>query len=122
VIDPDFAWLAAALPLAGFASYLRDTVRGKAQPNRVSWALWALAPLVAFVAELVQGTTLQVASVTLALGVGPLLVVLASLATPFWAPARSNNPPPRPEPSLSLAYAQAGEKIRAAYRASHIPF
>jgi hypothetical protein len=80
VISQHWAVLATALPLAGFASYARDTLAGRARPDRVSWALWAAAPLIAFAAEVASRTSLQVALVTLALGTGPLCVLAASLA------------------------------------------
>jgi hypothetical protein len=90
VLSPDFAVLAAVLPLAGFASYLRDTMRGRTRPNRVSWSLWATAPLIAFAAELAQRTSLKVALLTFALGAGPALILAASFACPraYWAPTR----------------------------------
>jgi hypothetical protein len=90
VLSPDFAVLAAVLPLAGFASYLRDTLRGRTRPNRVSWSLWATAPLIAFAAELAQRTSLKVALLTFALGAGPALILAASFACPraYWAPTR----------------------------------
>lgn len=78
MIDQHFGILAALLPLAGFASYIRDTLKGKTQPNRMSWSLWAVAPLISFAAELAQHASLDVASLAFTLGFGPLLVVVAS--------------------------------------------
>jgi hypothetical protein len=77
---------AAVLPLAGFASYIRDTLRGRAQPNRMSWSLWAVAPLIAFGAELAQHVSLDVALLSFALGFGPACVVAASFVNPvaYW--------------------------------------
>jgi hypothetical protein len=80
VISQNFWIVAALLPLAGFGSYIRDTLRGAVQPNRVSWALWATAPMIAFAAELAAGTSLRVAAVTFSLGAGPLLVLAATFA------------------------------------------
>jgi hypothetical protein len=81
VIDPRFAVLGALIILTGNAAYARDTVRGNTQPNRVSWMLWALAPMIAFAAQVVQGVGLN-AVLTLAVGLGPLLVVAASFLDP----------------------------------------
>jgi hypothetical protein len=81
MISGGFGWLAVALPLAGFASYFRDTLRGRIQPNRVSWALWAAVPGIAFAAELAQHVGLRIALVTLALAIGPAAVLAASLVS-----------------------------------------
>jgi hypothetical protein len=81
VIDPRFAILGALIVLTGNAAYARDTVRGETQPNRVSWMLWALAPMIAFAAEVAQGVGLD-AVLTLAVGFGPLMVVAASFLDP----------------------------------------
>ena len=58
-----------------------DTVRGNTQPNRVSWMLWTLAPMIAFAAEVTQSVGLQ-SLLTFAIGFGPLLVVCASFLDP----------------------------------------
>ena len=90
MISPGFAWAAIALPPAGFASYVYATLRGKTKPNRVSWSLWAAAPLIVFPAEIAEGAPLRTALVTLALGAGPVLVLAASFANPqaYWKPGR----------------------------------
>jgi hypothetical protein len=82
VTGQDLAAAGALLPLAGFASYLRGTLRGTTQPNRVSWALWAAAPGIAFAAQVAGGTSLRAALVTLTLGLGPAVILAAS----FWNP------------------------------------
>jgi hypothetical protein len=81
MIDAHFAILGALIVLTGNAAYARDTVRGNTQPNRVTWVLWGLAPMIAFAAEVVQGVGLN-AVLTLAVGFGPLLVVAASFLDP----------------------------------------
>lgn len=85
MIDRHFAILAALITLGGSAGYALDTLRGKTQPNRVSWVLWTLAAMIAFAAELVQHVGVA-ALLTLALGFGPLLVVVASFVDPraYW--------------------------------------
>ena len=77
MIDRHFAILGAVIAVAGSAGYALDTLRGRTQPNRVSWALWALAPLIAFAAELSQHVGLK-SLLTLAVGLGPTLVLIAS--------------------------------------------
>ena len=81
MIDARFAILAAVITVAGNAVYAVDTVRGNTQPNRVSWMLWTLAPMIAFAAEVTQSVGLQ-SLLTFAIGFGPLLVVCASFLDP----------------------------------------
>ncbi len=79
MLNPKFAIIGAIIGLLGCVGYAWDTVRGKTKPNRVGWSLWALAPLVAFAAELSQGVKLQ-SLTTFSAGFGPLLVLVASFA------------------------------------------
>ncbi|MBU1292816.1 hypothetical protein KJ819_01975 [Patescibacteria group bacterium] len=61
----------------GIFSYIRDTVRGKVKPNRVTWLLWAIAPLIATAAAISDGVGWAVLPVFLS-GFGPLLVFIFS--------------------------------------------
>ena len=58
-----------------------DTIRGRTQPNRVTWLLWAVAPLLAFAVEINKGVGLR-ALLTFTVGFGPLLVFGASFVNP----------------------------------------
>jgi hypothetical protein len=77
VIPIQFVFVAAGFSLVGIATYVADTLRGRSHPNRVTWFLWALAPLIAFVAQIQQGVGLQ-ALLTFMVGFGPALVFVAS--------------------------------------------
>jgi hypothetical protein len=85
MLDPRFVFLGAAINLAGVVVYARDTLKGSTKPNRVTWTLWALVPLIAFAIQLSEGVGL-VSVLTLAAGIGPLVVLAASLANPkaYW--------------------------------------
>ena len=72
-----FAVIGAVIASIGGFVYLYETIRGTAQPNRVTWLLWFLLPMIAFVAQRVQGVG-AVSWVTFASGFTPLLVVVAS--------------------------------------------
>jgi len=65
--------------------YVRDTIRGDTSPNRVTWSLWALAPLIATVAAVSDGVSWAVLPV-FAAGLGPLIVVFTSYLKPkaYW--------------------------------------
>lgn len=75
-----FIYVAAAMRILGGLAYVRATLSKQASPHAVSWLLWAITPLVTFVAEVTVGVGL-IAIVTLAMGVSPILVVLAALKT-----------------------------------------
>src|SRR4051812_25550094 len=77
MINQNFIILGAIIASIGSLSYLIDTIKGKVKPNRVSFLLWSLAPLIAFVAELRQGDGLQ-SLLTFEVGFLPLTIFIAS--------------------------------------------
>lgn len=77
MISEKFVILGALINLGGTIGYVRATLAGRARPNRVTWSLWALAPLIAFAAELGEGVGL-VALMTFMAGFGPLMILTAS--------------------------------------------
>jgi hypothetical protein len=77
MISENFVFLAAALNLIGSLGYVRDTLWGHTKPNRVTWFLWALAPLIAFGAMIDEEVGVQ-SLMTFMVGFGPLLVFVAS--------------------------------------------
>lgn len=75
---PDyFAIIGAVLGSLGGLYYLYETAVGKVQPNRVTWLLWGLFPMIIFVAQRVQGVE-NLSWATFAAGFNPLLIVLVS--------------------------------------------
>jgi hypothetical protein len=85
MIDPHFVFLGALLSLLGSASYALQTVRGKTRPNRITWFMWGSAPIIGFFAQLDKGVGLP-AVMTLAIGVGPAIIFVASFFNPagYW--------------------------------------
>ena len=77
MLNGNFVYLGVAIFSIGGISYLIDTLRGKVQPNKVTWLLWAISPLVAFAAEIVQGVGL-ISLTTFIAGFLPLLIFMAS--------------------------------------------
>ena len=77
MIDQRFVFLAITLNSLGAVTYVADTLRGTVSPNRVTWFLWAVAPLIAFSAQVVEGVGLP-ALMTFMAGFTPLLVFIAS--------------------------------------------
>jgi hypothetical protein len=81
MINVHFVYLGATLGAVGSLVYVWDTLRGTTQPNRVTWLLWAFAPLLAFAVELHSGIGLR-ALTTFIIGFMPLLVFIASFHNP----------------------------------------
>jgi len=77
MINPNFVILGAVIALAGTSRYVLDTLEGKTRPNRVSWFMWTLAPMIAFAAEIHQGVGVRSLATFMA-GFCPLLVLIAS--------------------------------------------
>ncbi len=65
--------LGAVIQLVGVLSYIRGTLRGETKPNRVTWLLWGVIPMIATVASLSDGVRWAVLPVFMA-GLGPLLI------------------------------------------------
>lgn len=77
MIHENFIIVGFILMLIGGLSYAIDVFKGRAKPNRVTWFLWTLAPLIAFAAEIDKGVGMQ-SLLTLSVGISPLIVLLAS--------------------------------------------
>ena len=77
MINENFIYLGAFIFSIGSISYIIDTFKGKTKPNRVTFLLWAIAPLIAFFSEISQGVGLQ-SLLPFIVGFFPLLIFLAS--------------------------------------------
>ncbi len=77
--------LGALAQLTGITFYIRKVLQGETKPNKVSWLMWSIAPLIATAAGLSAGVTWAVLPVFMS-GFGPLLVFIFSLASPksYW--------------------------------------
>lgn len=58
--------------------YIRAMIKGKARPNRVTWLMWSVAPLIATSAELTSRVGLAILPVFMN-GFCPLLIFVSSL-------------------------------------------
>jgi len=70
--------VSALLLLWGGSAYLRDTLAGRTKPNRVTWFLWALAPLVSFGAAFSADADNWASVRVLVGGVVPAVIFLGS--------------------------------------------
>lgn len=77
MLNQNFVIIGTLIGTAGAIAYLRDTIKGKVKPNRVSFLLWAIAPMIAFVAQIQQGVGLE-SLMTFSTGFLPFLTFIAS--------------------------------------------
>jgi len=70
-------FVGAAVQMIGVFFYIKETLKGNTRPNKVTWLLWAIAPLIAAFAAISDGVKWSVLPVFVA-GLGPLLIFLAS--------------------------------------------
>jgi len=78
VINDNFVFLGAAIFAFGSIGYFLDTLKGKVKPNRVTWFIWTLAPLIAFAAQIKEGVGIHQSLLTFMVGFIPLLIFIAS--------------------------------------------
>jgi hypothetical protein len=73
-----FAYFSILIGLSGAFFYIKDTLLGHTQPNRVTWIFWSIAPLVGVYVSYHSGVAFPLLLSTFMAGFGPLLVVIAS--------------------------------------------
>ena len=77
MLNPHFVILGAVIAFAGNLNYLLNVLRGRTRPNRISWMMWALAPMVIFAAQIHAGVGLR-SLMTFVAGFNPLTIFIAS--------------------------------------------
>ena len=77
MINQNFIYLGALIFFLGSIGYFAETIQGKVKPNRVTWFLWGLSPMIAFIAQINQGVGLQ-SLLTFMVGFVPILILFAS--------------------------------------------
>jgi hypothetical protein len=77
VLPEYFAIIGAIIGSLGGFYYLYETIVGKTQPNRITWLLWGIFPMVIFVAQRAQGVE-GLSWASFVAGFTPLLIVAAS--------------------------------------------
>ena len=73
--------LSALISISGASFYIRDTLKGRVKPNKVSWSMWALAPIVATCAAMSAGADPWATVRIFLSGFMPLLIVLVSFVS-----------------------------------------
>lgn len=55
MLNPVFLFIGFAINLFGTGGYVIDTLKGKIKPNRVTFLIWPIAPLITFASQISQG-------------------------------------------------------------------
>ena len=76
-IEHIVASLILVIQLTGVFFYIRSMALGSTRPNRVTWFIWALAPLIATGFAIKAGAGISILPVFMA-GFNPILVLIAS--------------------------------------------
>lgn len=84
-------FLAAFASLASGGVYIYAMLKGSAKPNRITWLMWTIAPLIASAAEVSSNVGLAVIPVFIN-GFTPLLIFLSSFAVKkaYWKVRKSD--------------------------------
>ncbi len=77
MLSYNFIYLGIFIYLTGSYAYIRDTIRGKVKPNKVSFSMWSLASFIAFAAAIDEGVGIH-ALITFIVGAVPLTILLLS--------------------------------------------
>jgi hypothetical protein len=80
MLSENLIYIAVLIQVGATAGYACDTWRGKIQPNRVTWFMWALAPFIAWVAELVGGVGFFLSLPVFMIAFEPVVILACSLA------------------------------------------
>lgn len=86
MISQQFIWLALTISVFGASAYIRDTLKGETKPNRVTFFLWTVAALVAYLSQHSGGSSIQNVY-TLALALLSFAILAASFVDKkaYWA-------------------------------------
>lgn len=77
MLNENFVIFGILLSIIGNFSYFLDTIKGKIQPNRTSFFLWSLPPLITFFVEIKQGVGIQ-SLLPLTIGLLPIFIFVAT--------------------------------------------
>lgn len=77
MLNENFVILGFVIQMLGSLRYLIKTIQGEVKPNKVTFFMWSLAPLIAFAAEIKQGVGIQ-SLMTFSVGFSPLVIFVAS--------------------------------------------
>lgn len=87
-----FAYLTIVIGLLAMYTYIKSMLQGKARPNRVSWILWGVVPMIATYIGYKSGISLPILAATFMAGFISVSVVIVSFFTEgaYWKTEKSD--------------------------------
>jgi len=78
--------LSASISILGSLAYIKDTIAGKSKPNKVSWLMWSIAPLIGTAAALSAGADIWATTRIFLSGFIPFTILIVSFFNPksYW--------------------------------------
>ncbi|MGE5474196.1 MAG: hypothetical protein ACM3UU_08255 [Ignavibacteriales bacterium] len=73
----NLVFVGLSIHLIGIVFYIKEILRGNIKPNKLTWLLWAISPLIATAAAISDGVRLSILPTFMA-GFGPLIVFITS--------------------------------------------
>jgi len=70
--------ISSAIIMGGAYAYIRDTLKGLTKPNRVTWGMWSIAPLISAIAALSASVDPWSTVRVFLAGLLPLIIFMAS--------------------------------------------
>lgn len=74
--------LSALISISGTFVYIRDTLKGKTKPNRVSWLMWSISPLIGATAAMSADADIWPTIRIFLGGILPFLVFISAFFNP----------------------------------------
>jgi len=84
--------LSAVINFYGYWAYISDTLKGKTKPNRISWFIWGISPLIGAGAAISAGASIWATALIFLEGVMPITVFIASFVNPksYWKVSKAD--------------------------------
>jgi len=78
MLNSNFVFVGTAIASIGSIAYLYEVLKGRVRPNRVSFFLWSINPLIVVAAQISQGVSWQSSLLALSQGVFPFIILISS--------------------------------------------
>jgi hypothetical protein len=79
MIPEYFAYITILIALISISLYIRDILKGKVKPNKITWLFWGIAPIIGSYIGYESGVSLPLLATTFMSGFGCILVFIVAI-------------------------------------------